>query len=177
MDGSKVSEVAKEFFKKRDLLFHVYLPVDKHIIKKNNRPIYTHPKTRRPFLGKNKELVQAENHLISAFTEKTKAINLLTPIADDVWLMALFHICKKDYYTQKGVRKKTLGDLSNMYQIVEDCLQTARVIENDSLIQAHDWSRILPAEETALEVYVLRYKKSEYQENSSKKYKLPVIEH
>lgn len=53
--------------------------------------------------------------------------------------------------------RKTIGDLSNLYQLPEDCLEKAGIIANDTLIMAHDYSRRLPAEKNELEIYVLKY--------------------
>lgn len=91
--------------------------------------------------------------------------------------MCLFHVAQKDYYTKEGRRSKRLGDLSNMYQIVEDCLEDARVIENDRQIQAHDWSRILPHHETALEVYILKYNSDKSEDDEWEQVKEEVTPH
>lgn len=175
MNGSKISDIAQEYFKQRDLLFHCYIPVNNHVLKKNNRPIYKNGS--KSFLGKSQALVRAEHYLISQFTLLSRKARIYEPIVDDIWLMMLFHYHKDQYYTKKGYRKKTLGDLSNHYQIVEDCLQTAKVIHDDNQIQAHDWSRILPAEETALELYIIRYDEQQTQDEEYEECKGDVIRH
>lgn len=152
----KVSAATKGFINTRDLLFHIYIPLEDHTIKKNNRPIMVNRASRRPFVGKSEKLKKAEMLLTTKFNQQRGKMQMLHPITDDVWLICYFHYAKDSYFTKQGVRKKTLGDLSNHYQIVEDCLQDAKIIENDSQIQAHDFSRILPHEETALEVFLVR---------------------
>lgn len=71
------------------------------------------------------------------------------------------------------MKKENKTDLSNLYQIVEDCLQATKysktgklrstgagVIKDDHQIKAHDWSRIVIGDETKLHLYLLDYEKA-----------------
>ena len=142
-------------FKKENVLYHYALPVENHYKKKNNRKIVYNKHLNRSFLGKDSKLVKGENYLINKFSE-----NFPTMIDIEVWCIFLFYYDAASYYTKAGARKKKLGDLSNHYQIVEDCLEKAGVILNDDLIRAHDLSRILVGDQMALEVFILDYNKS-----------------
>lgn len=55
----------------------------------------------------------------------------------------LFIFSRQEYFTKKMVRSKTLGDLSNLYEVVQDALEKAGIIENDRLIYSHDGSQIM----------------------------------
>jgi Holliday junction resolvase RusA-like endonuclease len=59
-----------------------------------------------------------------------------------------------DYYTKTGERRRTLPDLSNLYEMPQDCLQTAGIIDNDTDIISHDGSRRLPGVENRLEILI-----------------------
>ena len=50
-----------------------------------------------------------------------------------------------------------MPDLSNLYQLPEDCLQQAGIIENDNLIESHDLSRRLHGPQNELEIFILRF--------------------
>ncbi len=63
------------------------------------------------------------------------------------------------FFTKKGALSLTSGDLSNLYQHPEDCLQKASVISNDSLILSHDGSTKMPSEVfKRLEILIFDYK-------------------
>lgn len=134
-------------------LFSADIKVDAHYIKKNNRPLFKN-NNGRLFLGKSAKLKQGERYL----TDMVKLHYAgRTPISCDVALRCLFFYSPKDYFRKDGIRKKTIGDLSNHYQLVEDCLQAAGVIIDDRQIQSHDGSRILPNGETSLRIVLTRF--------------------
>lgn len=94
------------------------------LVKKNNRPIYK--KGDKSFLGKSRKLADVEESMIWEMKMQNTLEFIKTPV----------NVCMHFYLGSK--RRK---DLSNMYQIVEDCLESAGIIENDSLIYGHDGSR------------------------------------
>ena len=145
----------KQKFDLEKVVYYAKIPVDKHRTKKNSRPIFTNRKTGKSFLGKDKSLASAENSMVSVLRAQRARYGIDEPIKFDVWILFLFWF--DSYYTKKGYRAKTLGDLSNLYQLPEDCLQKAGVIENDSQICSHDLSRRLPGKENCLEIFVFKY--------------------
>jgi Holliday junction resolvase RusA-like endonuclease len=160
MGGTKNLESVQCEYRQRDLILHCKIPVERHFIKKNNRNIMYNSRTKKPFLGKSTDLVRAENHLIWEMRSAALKANIMQPISFDVWCVFLFHYPRHEYFTKIGARKKTLGDLSNHYQIIEDCLEKAGILDNDNLIQAHDWSRILVSTEMAIEIFIFNYGES-----------------
>lgn len=120
------------------LLFSCRIPVESHVVKKNNRPIW------RGRLGKSATLRDAEAFLIAALTREKKLHPGKFPITQDVQAKLTFHFHHKKFIAKTtGLRNKTLPDISNLYQLVEDCLQTAGVLFDDGLIDNHDGSRRL----------------------------------
>lgn len=137
------------------ILFHTKFPVAKHIVKKNNRPIYFNQKTQRVFLGKSNKLYEAEYYLFQQLKSAAAAQNLFNPIDGPVWVTMKFYF--ENYYTKKGERSKNLPDLSNLYQLVEDALQTTNIILDDNQIMAHDESRRLPGNKNELEITIRQF--------------------
>ena len=152
-------ELAREnkVFEDWDLLCHMSIPVDRHVVKKNGRTIFQNGK--RLFPGKSKELREAEKHLIQKMSYIKGRCGIRVPIDFDVWIMFWFIFPKEEYYTKKGVRKKTLPDLSNLYELPQDCLETAKVLSNDSYIVSHDGSRRLPGDKWELQIRVFQASK------------------
>lgn len=152
-----------------DLLFQCSFKLKRHEVKKNRRKIMRNFRTGKSFIGKSEDLHAAEASYISEFI-KAKYKSKLEAITCDVWMIAIFEFKESDLMTKKGVRKKTSPNLSNLYQIVEDCMQTpkisasgrrthngAGIIIDDDQIRAHDLSRIVSGDETRLHVYLIRY--------------------
>ena len=127
------------------------------MVKKNNRPIYKNKATNKVFLGKSNKLVEAENHMISSlrqawfnWPEFPK-----NPIAYPVNVKMVFFFNEQEFFTKKGNVSKHIPDLSNLYQLVEDCLQKASILENDHWIAGHDGSRRSPTlDQSYLEIEI-----------------------
>lgn len=149
----------KEKLEKHNLLdkviFHADFSVIHHAVKKNGRSFNRF--TGRPYKSAN--LLRDENHLSAQLIRhsvgKTKNIN------QPIWVIFEFQTEFKNYFTKNGVPKKTLPDLSNLYELPQDCMQRVGIIENDNLIKAHDWSRHVPGPETRFRVWVLPYESAE----------------
>lgn len=120
------------------VLFNCNLKVSKHYSKKNSNRIRRAGK--RFFLGKPKELLDETNWIVLNLRQQWHDRATLTEN-----IHAEFKFYFANYYTKKGQMNKKLGDLSNLYQLPEDCLQAAGVIEDDCQIQSHDGSRKLPS--------------------------------
>jgi len=105
---------------------------------------------------------------------RLKLCQMSQPITDDLWMVAIFETKHSDMMTKAGPRKKTSPNLSNLYQLVEDCLQVPKitkrgkrisrgsgVINDDDQIRAHDWSRVVPGDRTRLHLYLLSYEEAQ----------------
>lgn len=141
--------------------FHLICELDKHWVKKNGRDIGRNFKTGRLFPIKSPGLEQAEVYLINAMQlAKNKNQSFNFPFTKPVHMKSIFTFPRKEFFCQTkgtsgepvGRRNSKIPDLSNLYQLPEDCLQTAGVIENDSLIDSHDGSRRLPGLTFRLEI-------------------------
>lgn len=134
------------------MIFRCIIQVEDHVVKKNGRNIFVNKRTGQLFPGKSSRLVKAENNLVKEFRDQwwqwknTDPDRVATPINYPINVMMLFYFNKAHYYTKKGNINKKLPDLSNLYQLPEDCLQKAGVIENDHYICGHDGSRRLPTQ-------------------------------
>lgn len=122
-------------------LFSFTCQVDKHAIKKNSKAIYKNRRTGASFIASNPGVKVAEDKLVFRLKIEKLKSRIDFPIEDDVIAKITFQYPKSVYYTKKGDRSNRVGDISNLYQIVEDALQKAEVIKNDSQIVGHDGSR------------------------------------
>lgn len=141
-----------------DALFHCFVPVERHISKKNSRPLMRNRRNGRPFVGKSLDLKLAENHLINTFRLEMLRRPGFQTITIPTWAVFLFHFPRSVYFTKQGQMSQRIPDLSNLYELPQDCLQSAGVISNDHLICAHDLSRRLPSEYWGLEVFLFEYR-------------------
>lgn len=115
-----------------------------HIVKKNSRPIFMHGS--RPFIGKSKELQMAESYLTTMLKiKKTETI------VDQVWVKYHF------IYGPMHKRAFALTDLSNLFELPNDCLQASGVLKNDRQIKSFDGSRMFIGPETILKIWVSGY--------------------
>ncbi len=116
------------------VLFRAQIPVPYHAIKKNSRPIFKTRGTNRPFIGKSQRLKLAENLLVSELRSRARDHGLNKPIATRLRAVFSFGFPPYLFYTKKLVESKRLGDCTNLAEIVQDSLQKAGIIENDSLL-------------------------------------------
>jgi Holliday junction resolvase RusA-like endonuclease len=144
------------------ILFECRIDVDRHVVKKNNRPIYKNKATNSLFLGKSKNLLHAENDMTRRLRERWFRWQAhhggVSKITTPVHVEMKFFFTKDEYFTKQGNMNKKIPDLSNLYQLVEDCLQKANVIENDYLIESHDGSRRLVGDRMELEITIREFK-------------------
>lgn len=145
-----------ESFGLDNLLFMASIPVEKHVIKKNSRTIFSNRATGRMFPGKSIGLRSAEQYLTSKLKDFAQGFGIHEPISQPVWVIFHFYFEKSLYFTKKGQRNKNLPDLSNLYELPQDCLEMAGILENDNLIDSHDWSRRIPAENSRLDIFILK---------------------
>jgi Holliday junction resolvase RusA-like endonuclease len=140
------------------VVFRAKIDVIKHGVKKNSRSIMYNSRTKKPFLGKSKDLINLQNHLINGLViwKETDRNNIERyPITFKVHAKMTFFF--DNYFTKKGMPNKKIPDLSNLYQLVEDCLESAGVIEDDRLIESHDGSRRMSGPKNHVEIELIRY--------------------
>lgn len=141
------------------LLFHCSLSVDGHVIKKNGRKIMSHG--GRLFPGKSDRLIAAEKLMTMKLRSHANRVGLNAPIRCPLWVIFHFYFKHDDYFAKPKKKtdtprmKLTIGDLTNLIQLPEDCLQSAGIIENDALICSLDLSRRIVGPETKLEIFIL----------------------
>lgn len=144
-------QVLKIIGDEANIKYHAYIPLDRHLSKKNGRTIGRVGNRLIP--TKSYELVSAEKHITVNLCKYRREGS--TTITRPVWAIFLFHFARSKYFTKKREVNKKLPDLSNLYELPQDCLEAAGVIENDHLIWSHDLSRRIPADETAIEIWLL----------------------
>jgi len=99
------------------------------VTKKNHRPIWRNRRTGVPMLGKSSKLASAEEIAhIEIRNQRTVVGRICSPVA----VQFLFY---------RKTRRRC--DLSNLYELPQDALVSAGVIEDDVLIESHDGSRKL----------------------------------
>lgn len=128
------------------ILFKAKFPVPGHGIKKNNKQIAMNRRTGQRFIRTNDKAKFLEEWLIKKLiAEKLK--QRLDTITTPINAKFIFYFPKTQYFTKKNERSKKLPDLSNLYETIQDALQKANVIENDTLIDSHDGSRREPIDD------------------------------
>lgn len=159
---TKSFELVKEKIQSNgDALFHCFIKVPRHMVKKNSRNIMRNRRTGRLFPGKSPDLVHAEHRLLHAFRSQIVRSKSFKTIDRPVWVVYLFYFPRDEFVVKKGPRKGKLSgrmpDLSNLFELPSDALQDAGVIENDRLICSYDLSRRLPGDTHALEIFIFDY--------------------
>ncbi len=174
MDYKNSIDKALKHFHLEDLIkFKASFKLPNHEVKKNRRKIMTNFKTNKPFIGKSKILLDAELVMINNLKLERMRQKSQT-IGGDLWMIAIFETDRKVLLRKDGVRKKTSANLSNLYQLVEDCLQVPKItktgkrtsngsgaIIDDDQIRAHDWSRIVAGDTTQLHLYLIDYEEAQ----------------
>lgn len=142
------------------LLAQFSVEIEKHVVKKNNRPIW------RGRIGKSKELALTEDFLKRTFRIQGTKQGIGEPLEGPLWLIMHFYFTEHKYFVKQSKkqeltngkrRSKCIPDLSNLYEIVQDSLQQAGIILDDNLVESHDLSRRLVGEKNRLDVFILRY--------------------
>lgn len=126
-------------------IFQCKFKVNSHVSKKNSRPVHFRKAniySRAPFIGKSHKLVLAENLMATQLAKSFFASGLKT-IKGPIRVQFTFYF--SNFYTKKNQKNKKLPDLSNLYELPQDAMQKASVIENDSQIESHDGSRRKPS--------------------------------
>lgn len=155
-----------------EILFKCMIKVPRHASSKNEKEIYKR-KNGQIFIGKDDKTIICQDvirkHL---FFERIKQ-RLDKPILCDINAKFTFHFPETVYFTKRGPRSQNLPDLSNLYELPQDCLQynfckfkkghpmfeELKIIGNDSQICSHDGSRRVPIKGTEyfLEIEITRF--------------------
>lgn len=142
------AEIQKKLNLDLMILFSAKFKVQKHGILKNGKQIRFNNRTKKNFITKNDLVLALENYLIIKLRQLKIIHKIDDPITQDISICFKFYFPKSIYFTKKGLRSRTLSDLSNLYELPQDCLQKAGIISNDTQICSHDGSRRLPIEGT-----------------------------
>lgn len=134
-------------------LFYARFPVESHVSKKNNRPIFNAGKN--PFIGKSQKLRDAELHMTARLKMHMRSLNIQT-IHQDVEVTFTFYFA--NYYVD-GRRSKRIPDLSNLIQLPEDCLVQAGILGDDQQIASYDGTRRVPSDRNEIEIVIKRFVK------------------
>lgn len=128
----------------QDIMFKCKVLVSRHSSKKNEkRAIFDHGRT---FLTKSKKAKVSENFLKQRLIiEKLK--QRLETITCDLNAKYTFYFPETIYFTKKGERSKKLPDISNLFELPSDVMQSINIIHNDTQICSFDGSRRLPSDD------------------------------
>lgn len=159
-DGPKsilgaIDDRIKSNFNLNDLLAMFTIPVERHLIKKNNRPAFSI--NGRGVLGKTSELKKAEKNMCLHLRSQANKQKIYQPFSGPLWVITHFYYKLEDYITKAGVMKKTIGDLDNLLCLPLDCLEDSGIIENDSQVCSLDLTRRLVGNETKVDIFILRH--------------------
>lgn len=118
------------------LLFKVVLKVDRHYAMKNRHVIRFNKGYNRRFISKDNACLSAQRKMILDLI-KLKTETIKEPFIN---VKFVFHFPETVFYTKKGTVNKKLPDLSNLYELPQDALTKAGIIEDDWLINGHNGS-------------------------------------
>jgi len=150
--------------------FRASFQLPNHFVKKNGRgkTVTKNWKTKIPMISKSKLLRYAENVLTDRLILSKRQMSHREILSEDLWMIAIFEFKKEDYFAKTGIRKKTSPNVSNLIQIVEDCLQVpkknttgASIINDDDQIRSLDWCRAVAGDDTRLHLYLLSYEEAQ----------------
>lgn len=122
------------------ILFKALIEVETHSPKKNKHRICYNRKTGQRFVASDMKTIKRENYLVERIKNVFTHIYAANKVTDFINCKMVFYFPKDAFYTKKGLINKKLPDLSNLYELPQDALQRAGVIENDWQIVGHDGS-------------------------------------
>lgn len=125
-----------------EMLFNCKLLVTKFSIKKNSKQIFRNPRTGRPFITASTASKSIDLDLVQKLI-KERLKQRLDTISTTVEVSFKFYFPKSIYFTKKCTISNRVGDLSNLIEGPQDCLEDALILENDRLICSYDGSRRL----------------------------------
>jgi len=140
IEKNDFEEAADEMLLSLWVLFDCTIQVSRHSSKKNEKIARRNAKTNKLFIGKSSKALHCEQWLLhKLMIERLK--QRIDKIECDINAEFVFYFPKSVYYTKEGVRSRKLPDLSNLYELPQDCLQQTLIILNDTQIVSHNGSR------------------------------------
>lgn len=122
------------------VIFKIEVEVERHFVLKNSKNIRLNRRTGQRFIASNDDVVEGKKYLERIFRENFSG----EPIKSYVNMKCEFIFPHSYFYTKKNERSRRVADISNLYQLVEDALESSGVLESDNLIESHDGSRRSP---------------------------------
>jgi Holliday junction resolvase RusA-like endonuclease len=126
------------------ILFKCLIKVNRHGILKNNKQIRFNRKTGSRFITSSDSSKMSEAWLLTKLRYEKIKHKLDDALTCDLNAQYTFYFPESIYYTKKGQRSLKLPDLDNLFGLVNDCLQKAQIISNDTIICGFDGSRRKP---------------------------------
>lgn len=108
-------------------------------------------------MGKRPALSSMERWMTLEMKNQANKQGFKQVIDEPLWAIFHFYFTIDKYMTARNRINLKLPDLSNLYELPQDCLQDAGIISNDTLIHSHDLSRRLIGQENKLEIFLLKY--------------------
>ncbi len=127
------------------ILFKAFFELDHHGILKNNKKIKKNWKTGQRYIGASDNALVDKDKLITLLIQEKVLQRFNEPIEIYVNGCFKFYFPLKKYRTKEGNISKNLPDLSNLYELPQDCLQSVGILTDDHYIESHDGSRRLPS--------------------------------
>jgi Holliday junction resolvase RusA-like endonuclease len=133
-------------------LFHIVIPVEKHLTKKNGKRAFHDKKSGKTWVTSKPGVREQEVEMTYILMSAKNQIRKDWPLTQDIHAEFIFTF--DDFYTKKFERRKNLPDLSNLIELPQDALQKAGIIENDTQICFLDGSTRKPGDKNILEIYL-----------------------
>lgn len=143
-----------------EVLFKCRIKVPRHSSKKNEKkPARLRG---RAFVMKTEAAKLVEDYMVHHLHIQRIKSRISDPITCDLVAVFKFYFPESVYFTKKGKRSQNLPDLSNLYQLPEDVLQTVKIIANDTQIESHAGSGRFPIDgnEYWLEIELYEFKRT-----------------
>lgn len=161
-------------------LFYAEIPLERHGVQKNRQAIhYSGGKgargsalwkaTATPFITKGAHAKSDIRRLVLELQSRALRFCGDLPIRDPVHVVFHFIYPEREFYTVKNKVSRNLADQSNLYEMPQDCLQKAGIIEDDCQVAHHDGSRRLPGERHMLKIWIYKYEGEEMRPGFSPK--------
>lgn len=137
------------------LVFSSTLRVTGFGMLKNRKRIFTNKRTGASFLGTEQKHKNYQNELLAKLI-KARPADFVCNSASMLRIQFKFAYPRHKIVTKKNALNRKCGDLSNLYQMPEDCLQRAEIISDDVYIVSHAGSKrvISPDENYYIEIKV-----------------------
>lgn len=152
----------------KNLIFHCAFEVSNHTTLKSSKVIRGQRNNR--FIGSSHKVIALKREITSLIMQSArKAVYgsitpYLTNINYPVRCQIKLVFPEDRLITLKKTLNKKCGDLSNLYQMAEDCLTAAGVLEDDCWIKDHSGSQIMisPDNNCYLDITIFKIKDFKY---------------